>query len=221
VSDRRRLTARSLDGGVRDTVTDERIDALRGPDGPEGRALAAVVADNLVAHRIRRGLALEVLAERTGIRPALLARIEAGQTVPSLRALWTLAVALEVPFGALLAHPDGTCTTFRVQRAGHGRVFASSSGKFRSRSLSPLGDPYAPELYELTLGPGCFEPAAAHGLRTYEHLAVVRGLLVLQVDEQLARLGPGDSVSFRADRPHSYRNPTSSDAVAHLVMTYA
>jgi quercetin dioxygenase-like cupin family protein len=30
----------------------------------------------------------------------------------------------------------------------------------------------------------------------------------------------GDAILFEADVPHSYRNPTDSEAVAYLVMTY-
>ncbi len=204
----------------RDGTLDERVDSLRGPDGPEGRALGAAVGEVLAHHRVRRGLALEQLAARSGMRAELVALLEAGRAVPSLRAAWALAGALEVPFGALLARPSPAGATFRVQRADRGPAIASSSTQFRSRVLFPPGDPSAPEVYELTLAPGCFEPADAHGRDTFEHLTVVRGLLVVQTEQHLARLGPDDSLFFRADVPHSYRNPTSSETVAHLVMSY-
>jgi len=112
-------------------------------------------------------------------------------------------------------------STVRIVRGTRGRVVASTSGRFRSRAAFPLGDPYAPEVYELTLAPGCFEDARPHGRNTCEHLTVVRGQLVVQTDDRQARLATGDALFFRADRPHSYRNPTSSETVAHLVMTYA
>jgi quercetin dioxygenase-like cupin family protein len=46
-------------------------------------------------------------------------------------------------------------------------------------------------------------------------------MLVVQAGDRLARLAPGDSLFFRADEAHSYRNPTSAQTVAHLVMSYA
>jgi quercetin dioxygenase-like cupin family protein len=141
--------------------------------------------------------------------------------VPSLRAIWALATALEIPFGALLARTGAMASTFRVQRAAHGRVTASAGNRFRSRALSPVGDRRAPEVYELTPAPGWHEEAAPHARLTLEHLTVARGVLVVSAGNEVARLAPGDSLFFRADQRHSYENPTAEETVAHLVMTYA
>src|SRR5262245_41243389 len=108
----------SLDDAVREAMAAERGDSLQGPDGPEGRLLGALVGANVARERARRSFDLETLAERSAIRADLLALLEGGRAVPSLRAIWALATALEVPFGALLAHGDAPVTTFRVQRAG-------------------------------------------------------------------------------------------------------
>jgi quercetin dioxygenase-like cupin family protein/DNA-binding XRE family transcriptional regulator len=212
---------KSLDDALRDAVSIERGDCLRGPDSPEGRELGKMVGANVARVRARRGLGLAALAERSGITEDLLGLLEGGKAVPSLRAVWALASALSVPFGALLAPTGAGAENFHVQHAGRGRVIASSSGAFRSRALSPAGHPDAPEVYELTLTPGCLEEAAAHAPDTFEHIVVVRGTLIVRVWDAMTRLGPGDAVFFRADQPHSYENPTSEDVVAHLVMSYA
>jgi transcriptional regulator with XRE-family HTH domain len=183
--------------------------------------LGAAVGDVVARLRRRRSLDLDTLADRAGVPVDVLALLEAGQFVPDVRFLWALATALDVPFGAVLASPGADAATFRVQRAGRGRVFGSATTGFRARAAFPVGDPYAPEVYELTLAPGCFEAAPPHARNTCEHLTVVRGVLVVQTDDRQARLGPGDALFFRADRPHSYRNATSIETVAYLVMTYA
>lgn len=214
----------SLDDALVDEVRAERRDALRGPDSPEGRELGRAVGTNVARFRLERGLDLESLARRTGIRTDLLAALESGNAVPSLRAIWHLATGLEVPFGSLLAHtlleaagdPD-----FRVQRADRGRVIASATNQFRSRVLFREGDPRAPEVYELTLEPGCHEEAHAHAGDTFEHITVIRGELVIRSASSEAHLYPGDALFFRADQPHSYENPSSERTVAQLVMSYA
>lgn len=211
----------SLDEALRDAVSLERGDCLRGPDSPEGRELGAAVGANVARVRARTRLGLAALAERSGITEELLALLEAGQAVPSLRAVWALASALSVPFGVLLAPTGAGAASFHVQHAGRGRVITSSSGNFRSRALSPAGHADAPEVYELTLTPGCLEEAAAHAADTFEHIVVVRGMMIVRVLDAMTRLGPGDAVFFRADQPHSYENPTAEDTVAHLVMSYA
>lgn len=214
----------SLADAVLDEVRAERIDSLRGPDSPEGREMGRAVGANVARYRTERALSLERLAERSGIRVDLLRALEVGRAVPSLRAVWYLATALEVPFGGLLANTLLSAVSdpdFRVQRADRGRILASADNKFRSRVLFLEGDPRAPEVYELTLSPGCREQAEAHAPDTFEHLVVVSGELVVSSGDSRARLKRGDSLFFRADLPHAYENPTDEPMVAHLVMSYA
>ncbi len=217
------ISGASLADAVLDEVRAERIDSLRGPESPEGREMARAVGANVASCRAERGISLEVLALRSGIRVDLLRALEAGQAVPSLRAVWHLATALEVPFGGLLAHTLLTAASdpdFRVQRSDRGRVLASADNRFRSRVLFLEGDPRTPEVYEVTLAPGCYEEAQAHARDTFEHIVVVRGEMVVCSGDSRARLKAGDALFFRADLPHSYENPTAEPTVAHLVMSY-
>jgi quercetin dioxygenase-like cupin family protein len=111
--------------------------------------------------------------------------------------------------------------TFSVKRAGHGRIAASSDNGFRSRALSPLGQPEAPEVYAIALAPGCVEEAEAHAPGTYEHLVVTGGTLVVSTGSDATTLETGDALFFRADVPHRYENPGKVETTAHLVMSYA
>lgn len=213
-----------LADAVMDEVRAERLDSMRGPDSPEGRELGRAVGANVARHRIRSGLALEAVAARSGIRADLLEKLETGRAVPSLRAVWHLATALEVPFGALLENTilgEASDPEFRVQRRDRGRVITDAAGKFHSRVLFLEGDPRTPEVYEMTLEPGCREDAQAHARGTYEHITLVSGSLIVRAGDKEARLEAGDTLFFRADQPHSYENTQDEAAVAHLVMQYA
>lgn len=214
----------SLDDAVLDEVREERVDSLSGPDSPEGRALGKAVGENVARLRAERGIDLEALARRSGIRADLVAALESGRAVPSLRAVWHLATGLEVPFGSLLAHTMLTAAgdpDFRVQRSARGRVIASATNQFRSRVLFLEGDPRAPEVYDLTLEPGCVETAESHASETFEHIVVTSGTLVIRAGSAETRLEAGDNVFFRADVPHAYENPGAEPARALLVMSYS
>ena len=220
---RKRTGSMTLADAVAEEMKAERLDTLSGPDSPEGRALGVAVGANVARYRTERTIALETLAERSGIQLTLLRALESGHAVPSLRAIWHLATALEVPFGALLANTmlsRGSDPDFRIQRSGRGHVISSADGRFRSRPLFLEGDPRAPEVYELTLAPGCLEKATPHAPRTFEHISVLRGRLIVRSGEATADLGPGDALFFRADLPHSYENPGTENTVAQLVMSY-
>lgn len=224
MADDQRTLDETLEDAVADEVRAERDDTMRGPDSPEGHQIAAAVGANLRRFRELRGMDLGTLAARSGIHRHLLAALEQGQAVPSLRAVWHLATALEVPFGSLLADTmfsSGGDPDFRLQRSDRGRILTSADGAFRSRVLFLEGDPRAPEVYEITLAPACFEQATPHARDTFEHLTVLSGVLVVRCGDAEAKLGAGDALFFRADLPHSYENPGAEPVVAHLVMSYA
>lgn len=215
----------SLDEALADEIRAQRVDSMSGPDSPEGRELARAAGANVSRYRTMRSLDLAALSVKSGIPLDLLSALEAGQAVPSLRALWHLATALEVPFGWMLKDTMFSASTdldFRVQRADRGRVIRSATDQFRSRVLFREGDPRSPEVYELTLAPGCLEEATPHAHDTFEHIVVVKGTLVVRAGDREAKLEPGDSIFFRADLPHGYRNASAVETVvAHLVMTYS
>ncbi|HLG42629.1 MAG TPA: cupin domain-containing protein [Planctomycetota bacterium] len=214
----------SLDDALADEIRAQRVDSMSGPDSPEGRELARAVGANISRHRTMRSLDLVALSVKSGIPLDLLSALEAGQAVPSLRALWNLATALEVPFGSMLKDTMFSASTdldFRVQRADRGRVIRSATDQFRSRVLFREGDPRSPEVYELTLAAGCFEEATPHARDTFEHIVVVEGTLIVRAGDKETKLQAGDSIFFRADLAHSYRNPTREETIAHLVMAYA
>jgi transcriptional regulator with XRE-family HTH domain len=211
----------SIDDALEEAVRDERHDALLGPDGPDARELAQAVGSNIERFRRKRGLTREELARRTDVTLPIVERLEQGDLIPSLRAIWTFATALEAPFGAIVAYPGGPDVTFSVRRSGHGRVVASSDDGFRSRALSPLGQAEAPEVYAISLAPGCIEEAGAHAPGTYEHIVVTGGRLVISTAQDATTLETGDAIFFRADIPHRYENPGDVETTAHLVMSYA
>jgi len=210
----------SIDDALEEVVRDERTDTLLGPDGPDGRALAAAVGSNIARYRQKRDMTREELAARAAIDLPILERLEHGDLIPSLRAVWIFATALEVPFGALVAYPGGPEVTFSVKRAGNGRLVASSDNGFRSRALSPLGHPNAPEFYAISLAPHCVEVAGAHAPGTYEHIVVTSGRMIIATDTDTTTLETGDALFFRADVSHRYENPDDTEMTAHLVMQY-
>jgi transcriptional regulator with XRE-family HTH domain len=188
---------------------------------PHDRGLTDAVAGNVMRLRRNSGMDVERLAALSGLAAEQIVALEAGRVAPHLRMLWALADAFEVPFGVLLSGAPCATTSFHVLRAIESRVVDSTGHGFRSRPLSAAGDPREPEVYEVVVAPGWVEEAAAHAVDTFEHIIVVRGNLVVRSAGSIATLAAGDVVFFRADRPHVYENPGSTDAVAHLTMTYA
>jgi transcriptional regulator with XRE-family HTH domain len=177
------------------------------------------VGPNLRRLRSERGLSLEKLAQVAGASRAMLGQIELGQSVPTIKMLWKIARALDVPFSALISGKASGGPL--LLRASQTRRFTNQDGTFVSRALFPLGGPRRVEFYELRLAAGAEERTVPHPPGTVEYLTVSRGSVEIEVSDKAYTLGGGDVLTFEADLPHAYRNPTHQEALMYLVMTYA
>ncbi len=192
----------------------------------EGEAsdLAPVVGANLRRLRMRRGLSLEKLSQRSGVSRAMLGQIELGQSAPTINVLWKIARALDVTFATLIQAREAGGTT--ILRKNTAKVLTSHGGLFSSRALFPFDGPRRAEFYELRLAAKATETADAHAPGTVENLVVAEGQLELVVDRpgghsETHRLDTGDAIVFEADVPHAYINVGGKECVMYLVMTYA
>ncbi len=180
--------------------------------------LARRVGVQLREKRKARGLSLDELAVASGVSRAALSQIELFKSNPSLGVLWKIAVGLGIPFSELIG---GQGQGVSVLRRTDAQVLRSSDGKMESRPLSPAGSNPWVELYELRLAARASHASDPHAGGTREIVVVLSGALNLHVSDQVYELASGDSVSFRADEPHAYENPGTSEARYHNLIIYA
>lgn len=179
--------------------------------------LAQRVAGNLRRKRKARGMSLDDLARASGVSRAALSQVETVKTNPTVGLLWKIAVGLGVPFADLIGEvKSGTS----VLRRGEARVLRSLDGKLESRPLTPAGASALVEIYELRLQARATHESEAHAAGTHEFVVVLSGSLRLHLDGESHDLHAGDSVSFCADKVHSYENAGSSEARYHNVILY-
>ena len=149
--------------------------------------------------RHSRGLTLAQVGERSGLNVGYLSQIENEKAMPSLEALASIAVALDVPPAWLLL--DST-TPPRVVRATD-----------RPCTLGPGGA----ELTEVDAGTSrdvcILEVAAPPGLATGvhahqgdEHHLVLSGRWRFSQGEHVTELGPGDYLAWDPSVPHDVEN---------------
>jgi len=192
------------------------------PSGMAGDVVGAAqlgrrVAENLRQRRKGRGLSLDDLARASGVSRAALSQIETCKSNPTLGVLWKIAVGLGTPISELIGSPRSGAVVLRRHDA---QLLRSADGKFESRPLAPAGASPLVELYELHLAARSTHASEAHAPGTHEILVVLSGQLRMRVQEETYELAAGDSVAFAADRPHTYENPTGSEARYHNVIIY-
>ena len=197
--------------------------AMRKAPLPPGDELGAAemtrrVGTSIHEKRKARGLSLDQLSVSSGVSRAALSQIETRKTNPSLGVLWKIAVGLGIPFSELLGSDSKTMS---VLRRGEAQVLRSADGRMESRPLSPAGASPWVEIYELRLLARAVHKSDAHAAGTREVLVVLSGQLRVCVGIECYDLEAGDSISFLADRPHSYENASSSEARCHDLIIYA
>lgn len=208
--------------GSRKAAADDGDKKQKRPVVAEGDEVGAAelgrrVAENLKRRRKARGMSLDDLARASGVSRAALSQIETFKSNPTVGLLWKIAVGLGVPFTELLGEPT---KGIAVLRRADAQVLRSTDGKLESRPLAPAGASPIVEVYELRLAPRSSHAAESHTAGTHEIVIVLGGALRMRVGGEVHDLAAGDSISFAADRPHTYENPGGSEARYHNVIIY-
>ncbi|MFF8293406.1 XRE family transcriptional regulator [Streptomyces sp. NPDC016309] len=189
------------------------------PSGPAGAepdpgAPAAVpdVAPQLRALRRRRGLTLEAAAQRAGLSPAHLSRLETGRRQPSLPMLLGLARVYGTTVSELLGEvPPERDPIVRGGRAepaeADGWVYHQAGSPGRAMQALRVQVPYATQGDLVRVHPG------------EEWLYVLDGRVRLVLGEAVHVLDPGDSAHFDSLTPHRIGAATRGGAGLLFVHT--
>ncbi len=183
---------------------------------------AIAIGPRVRALREAMDLSLRDLAERSGVTAPLLSQVERGETSPTLQVAGRIAHGLELRLSQLLRLDEsGTVSIVRAsERRQGGRPGA---GGHTFEVLTPPLPGQRAELSRHVLAPGAATggpgdpPMHEPGAR--EVALVERGTVVLDIDHERFPLAEGDCVTFDADLPHHFENPTDEEAVLLAVVS--
>jgi len=181
----------------------------------------AVIGARVKALRESAGLSLRDLAERSEVSAPMLSQVERGETSPTLTVAVRIAHGLDLRLSQLLRLDEGGAVT--VVRAGERQ---RGGNKRRGHSFEVLTSAQPGQRAELsrhTLAPGgatgAQDDPPMHEPGSRETALVEQGSLVLVCDGQRYELDEGDCVTFDADLPHHFENPTAADAAFLAVVS--
>jgi XRE family transcriptional regulator, regulator of sulfur utilization len=183
----------------------------------------AIIGARIKALRESEGMSLRDLAQRSGVSAPMLSQVERGETSPTLVIAGRIAAGLKLRLSQLLRlDEDGAVTIIRSgersrggsRRRGHSFEVMTSSqpgqrAELSRHTLAPSGATGAPD------DPPMHEPGSR------ETALIEHGSVVLVCDGQRYELGEGDCVTFDADLPHHFENPTTDAEAAFLAVVSA
>ncbi len=181
----------------------------------------AVIGARVKALRESAGLSLRDLSEHSGVSAPMLSQVERGETSPTLTVAARIAAGLELRLSQLLRlDEDGAVTVVRASQRQRG------GNRKRGHAFEVLTSAQPGQRAELsrhTLAPGgatgAVDDPPMHEPGSRETALVERGSIVLVCDGQRHRLDEGDCVTFDADLPHHFENPTGNEAAFLAVVS--
>lgn len=181
----------------------------------------AVIGARVKALREAGALSLRDLAERSGVSAPMLSQVERGETSPTLTVAGRIAAGLELRLSQLLRLDEQGEVT--VVRASERRRGGNPRRGHRFEVLTAAQPGQRAELSRHTLGPGGStggpDDPPMHEPGSRETALVQQGRVVLVCDGARHDLAEGDCVTFDADLPHHFENPTTKEAAFLAVVS--
>ena len=173
------------------------------------------------ALREHMGLSLRDLAERSGVSAPMLSQVERGETSPTVAVAGRIAAGLELSLSQLVRLDEGDGVT--VVRAAERRRGGSEAHGHRYEVLTPSvpGQRAEVSLHVLEAAGATGGPTdpPRHEPGSRETAVVTSGRLRLVCDGIAYDLAEGDAVTFDADLPHRFENPTEREARLFAVVS--
>jgi transcriptional regulator with XRE-family HTH domain len=165
--------------------------------------------------RQERGLSLRALAELCELSPNTISLVEREVTSPSVSTLQRLATALGVHINSFFVDASESLQVILTRADARAR---SGSASVLLESLGYGLEGQACDPFIVTLKPG-----ANSGRQMMAHLGselihCLEGTVDIEVAGEAYPLRPGDSLLYRAEQPHRWRNPAAEPAIFILMM---
>jgi transcriptional regulator with XRE-family HTH domain len=181
--------------------------------------LNAVIAFNLKRFREQRKLSLDKVADITGVSKSMLGQIERGESNPTINTIWRIATGLKVSFTALINLPQPDAM---IVHTADVEPLVADNGRYKVYPVFPYEEGRHFEMYIVEIDPdGYYDSLDAHSEKTQEFITVMAGELTILTNQQEYTVRQGDSIRFRADKPHAYHNPGEQLTRCCMVIHYA
>jgi len=182
---------------------------------------SSVIGARVKALREASSLSLRDLSERSGVSAPMLSQVERGETSPTLTVAARIAAGLDLRLSQLLRLDEGgSVTIVRADERGGG---GNAQRGHRFEVLTAAQPGQRSELSRHTLAPagatGAPDDPPMHEPGSRETALIERGAVVLVCDGQRYELSAGDCVTFDADLPHHFENPTDTEAAFLAVVS--
>lgn len=174
------------------------------------------IANNIKNAREERKLTLDSAASITGVSRSMLTQIEKGDVNPTISILWKIANGYKISFTSLM------------EKLGENDIFIpctspiteEANSKYYNFPTFPFDDEKLFEMYRIVIEVDGYLEAQPHLAFSEEYITVFEGSVEIMLENTRYILNQGDSLRFKADQKHSYRNIGDKTASLSMLISY-
>ena len=174
-----------------------------------------IVAKNIKRLREENKLSMDELVRLSGVSKSMLAQIERGDGNPTISTLWKISNGMKVPFDALTVRPK---SPYEIVKTSEIQPLLEDGGKVKNYSIFPDNENRRFAVYYLELEEGSYWESEPHLRGTTEFITIFTGKIEILADGQSFIVEKGESIRFRADTIHSYKNIGNETAILHMIL---
>lgn len=174
-----------------------------------------IVAKNIKRLREEKKLSMDALVKLSGVSKSMLAQIERGDGNPTISTLWKISNGMKVPFDALTVRPK---SPYEIVKKSEIQPLLEDGGKVKNYSLFPDNENRRFAVYYLELDAGSYWESEPHLKGTTEFITIFTGKIEIYAEKQSFIVEKGESIRFRADTVHSYKNVGNGSAILHMIL---
>lgn len=174
-----------------------------------------IVAKNIKRLREENRLSMDELAKLSGVSKSMLAQIERGDGNPTISTLWKISNGMKVPFDALTVR---TKRPYEIVKTADLQPLLEDNGKVKNYSLFPDDENRRFAVYYLELDKESYWESEPHLKGTTEFITIFTGEIEIYADRHRFAVEKGESIRFKADVVHSYKNIGKETAILHMIL---
>lgn len=174
-----------------------------------------IVAKNIKRLREENKLSMDELSKLSGVSKSMLAQIERGDGNPTISTLWKISNGMKVPFDSLTVRPKNP---YEIVKMSEIQPLLEDNGKVKNYSIFPDNENRRFAVYYLELAKESYWKSDPHLKGTIEFITILIGSIEIYADSQRFVIEKGESIRFRADTMHSYRNIGNETAILYMIL---
>ena len=177
------------------------------------KKLNLIIAKNLKRLREEKALSLNDLSKMTDVSKSMLGQIERCEVNPTVSTIWKIANGLKISCTELMSISEAD---FEIIDKSQVQPLIEDEGKIRIFPIFPFDNTTRFETYSIEIDNKGHLASEAHQQGTQEFITVFSGELTISVNGEDFIITKGNSIRFKADRAHVYKN--TGDTICSLSM---